>query len=87
MSGAYPYQKPWPSTPLNGRNTIEDVIDTINNMSEMLKPQSDVFYENNDTLTVDYAVPASLNAIAAGPLKVSAGVTLTVTSGSTITIV
>lgn len=46
-----------------------------------------VFYENSTTLNVNYTISTGSNALAAGPLSIATGVTLTVPDGSTLTIV
>lgn len=46
-----------------------------------------VFYENDATVTTDYAITASRNAVTAGPLTINSGVTVTVPVGSAWTIV
>jgi len=46
-----------------------------------------VFYENDTTVTVDYTVTAGKNAMSAGPITINSGVTVTVPSGSTWSIV
>ena len=45
------------------------------------------FYENSTTVTADYTVTNGYNAMAAGPLTINSGVTVTVGSGETLTIV
>ena len=44
------------------------------------------FYENAKTVTADYTLSGS-NAMAAGPITVNSGITVTVSSGDTLTIV
>lgn len=46
-----------------------------------------VFYENAQTVTVDYALSASSNAMSAGPITINSGITVTVGTGQTWTIV
>jgi len=46
-----------------------------------------VFYENGQTVTTDYSITSSTNAMSAGPITVNSGATVTVPSGSTWTIV
>ena len=43
--------------------------------------QNDIFYENGQTVTVDYAIGATRNAMSAGPITVATGVTVTVATG------
>lgn len=42
----------------------------------------EVFYENDQTITADYEVVASKNALTAGPVSINTGVTVTVASGA-----
>lgn len=46
-----------------------------------------VFYENDTTVTADYAITTGKNAVTAGPVTVNSGVTVTVPSGSTWVVV
>jgi hypothetical protein len=46
-----------------------------------------VFYENDQTVNTDYTLTASKNAMSAGPITVASGVTVTVPSGSTWTVI
>lgn len=46
-----------------------------------------VFYENDITVTADYTITTSKNAMSAGPITINSGVTVTVPSGSVWTIV
>jgi hypothetical protein len=46
-----------------------------------------VFYENDQVMVTDYTITTDRNAMSAGPITVNPGVTLTVPSGSTYTIV
>jgi len=41
----------------------------------------EVFYENDQTVTTDYTISASHNAVTAGPITVNNGITITVPSG------
>ena len=45
------------------------------------------FYENSTTVSTNYTVTNGYNAMAAGPLTINSGVTVTVGSGETLTIV
>ena len=45
------------------------------------------FYENDQTISVDYTIPATSNAMTAGPVTINSGVTITVPSGSTWTVI
>ena len=47
----------------------------------------DVFYENSTTVTSDYTITSGKNAMSAGPITIGSGVTVTVPSGSTWTVV
>jgi hypothetical protein len=46
-----------------------------------------VFYENNTNVTADYTITSGKNAMSAGPITIDSGVTVTVPSGSTWTVV
>ena len=46
-----------------------------------------VFFENDQTISVDYTIPSTKNAGTFGPITVDTGVTVTVSTGSTWTIV
>ena len=41
----------------------------------------EVFYENDQTVTTNYTITASHNAVTAGPITVNNGITITVPSG------
>lgn len=45
------------------------------------------FYENDITITTDYTITAGRNAMSTGPITVNNGVTVTVPSGSTWTVI
>jgi len=46
-----------------------------------------IFYESDQTVTQSYSISAGKNAMAAGPLAVASGQTITIPSGSELTIV
>ena len=46
-----------------------------------------IFYENGQTVTTDYELTASTNAMSAGPISINSSVTVTVPSGQVWTIV
>ena len=46
-----------------------------------------VFFENDNSVDVSYTITTDRNAMAAGPIAIKAGVTVTVPSGSFLTIV
>lgn len=46
-----------------------------------------VFYENDQAVTADYTITSNKNAMSAGPITINTGITVTVPSGSTWTIV
>jgi hypothetical protein len=41
-----------------------------------------VFIENDQTVTADYTIPATKNAMSTGPVEIEDGITVTVSSGS-----
>jgi len=47
----------------------------------------EVFYENAQTVTADYTLTTDTNAVSAGPITIGTGVTVTVPSGSTWSVV
>lgn len=47
----------------------------------------DVFYENGKTVTANYTISTNKNAMSAGPITISSGITVTVPSGSTWVVV
>ena len=47
----------------------------------------EVFYENDQTVTTNYTITNGKNAMAAGPITINSGATVTVGSGETLTIV
>ena len=49
--------------------------------------QKGIFYLNDKTITQNYTVPATQNALSAGPLTIANGVVITVSDGATWTIV
>lgn len=50
-------------------------------------PGNAIFYENDQAVTGDYSITSGKNAMSAGPITINNGITVTVTSGSTWTIV
>lgn len=46
-----------------------------------------VFYENDQTVTTDYTLTTGKNAMSAGPITINTGITVTVPSGQTWTVV
>lgn len=44
-------------------------------------------YENDQTITVDYTLTSGKNGMTAGPISIAAGITVTIPSGSTWTVV
>ena len=46
-----------------------------------------VFFENDNSVDVSYTITSGKNAMAAGPIEIKSGVTVTVPSGSFLTIV
>ena len=47
----------------------------------------EIFYENGQTVTTNYTITNGKNAMSAGPITIDSGVTVTVGSGETYTIV
>ena len=49
--------------------------------------QNDIFYENGQTVTADYTIAATRNAMSAGPITIAVGVTVTEAVGANWVIV
>tara|TARA_R100001510_G_scaffold19170_1_gene16646 strand:- start:162 stop:470 length:309 start_codon:yes stop_codon:yes gene_type:complete len=47
----------------------------------------DCIYENSQTISNNYSITSGKNAMSAGPITIGSGATVTVTSGSTWTVV
>lgn len=50
-------------------------------------PIDGVFYESEAVVVQNYTVPTGKNSMAAGPVTIADGVTVTIPDGSTLTIV
>lgn len=48
---------------------------------------SQVFYYNQTTIAADYTLETNYNALSAGPITINSGVTVTVPSGSSWTVI
>lgn len=48
---------------------------------------NEIFFENDRTITTDYTITTNKNAMTAGPISINSGVTVTVPTGSTWTVV
>ena len=46
-----------------------------------------VFYENDQSVTASYSIPADENAMSAGPVTIESGATVTIPSGSVWSVV
>jgi len=46
-----------------------------------------VFYENDQTVTADYTIPSTKNAMSAGPITIDAGISVTISTGANWVIV
>ena len=46
-----------------------------------------IFYENDQTVTTSYTINTNKNAVSGGPISINSGVTVTVPTGSTWTVV
>jgi hypothetical protein len=51
------------------------------------RPVIGTFFVNPTTISANYTLPTNYNAMTAGPITVASGVTVTVPSGSTWTVV
>lgn len=46
-----------------------------------------IFYENDQTVTADYTIPSTKNAMSAGPITIDTGITVTISTGANWVIV
>jgi hypothetical protein len=67
-------------------NKLVDASVTPEKISTAAKANG-VIYENNQTITADYTLAASKNGLSAGPITIANGVTVTIATGATWTIV
>ena len=67
-------------------NFVDGVTSNIQTQLDSKGPKGGgsnaVFYENDQTVTDDYTIPAGKNAMSTGPVTVNAGVTVTVSAGA-----
>ena len=72
--------------PANG--ALIDVVGAAATVSSATGGGTDkIFFENDITVSSDYTITTNKNAITGGPVTINTGVTVTVPSGSTWTIV
>ena len=66
---------------------------TINHQDDSIDPQKGALtvkqpiVENSQTVTADYTITNGYNAVSAGPITIASGVTVTVGTGETWTVV
>ena len=75
---------PWPFTTLpavDGSNLTNIAAGATGGGSD------EIFYLNGQTVTSDFTIPNGKNAGSFGPITIASGVTVTVGSGETLTIV
>jgi hypothetical protein len=63
-------------TPTTGELTVAGVIDT-----------SSGIFVNAQTITANYTIAATNNALSAGPVSVASGITVTISTGAVWTVV
>ena len=69
-------------------NTTTKTVDiTIEGSGAVGTGTDKIFYESDQTVTQSYSISAGKNAMVAGPLAVASGQTITIPSGSELTIV
>ena len=69
-------------------NTTTKTVDiTIEGSGAVGTGTDKIFYESDQTVTMSYSISAGKNAMVAGPLAVASGQTITIPSGSELTIV
>lgn len=64
---------------------IKDAIDPIQQRVNV--SSGSVFYENGSVVSSNYTIGSNKNAMAAGPITVNTGITVTVENGSSLVIV
>jgi hypothetical protein len=70
-------------TELNYVDGVTSAIQTqINAKGPMGGGTDGLFYENGQTMTTNYTIPSTKNAMSTGPITINSGVTLTVESGA-----
>ena len=63
------------------------IVPTFTNVTSVLPTVVNPFYENSINVSADYTITTGKNAMSAGPITINTGITVTVPSGSTWTIV
>lgn len=63
--------KQWPFDNLDYRNTVNDLVDRVNNIYQYAMSRRNVFWESSSTLNEDYDLVAGKNAFAASPLCIA----------------
>jgi hypothetical protein len=56
-------------------------------LGQLNPPGKDGFYDNTKSISADHTVPLGVNSMTAGPVSVEAGIVVTVSTGSTWTVV
>ena len=75
-------------TSIEGRSAAEVVSDLgIGTVMPTGGGSDKIFYENDQTVATDYTITNGKNAMSAGPITIASGVTVTVGSGETYTVV
>lgn len=62
---------------LDYRNTIDDIVDRVNNLNQYKMVRRGVFLESSNTLRSNYNLDESKNAFAVSPLQLEPGVSIT----------
>lgn len=75
------------SIPRNLSQLADNYDPTLNVLTNGANASSNGITLNATTVSVSYSIPASYNGLSAGPISVATGVTVTIPSGSTWTVV
>ena len=77
--------------PINTNHQTEDLVATGGNGNlvgfAIGSGSNGVFLENGQTVAENYTISTGKNAISAGPIMIDSGITVTIPSGSTWSIV
>ena len=75
------------SIPRNLSQLADNYDPTLNVLTNGANASSNGITLNATTVSVSYSIPANYNGLSAGPISVATGVTVTIPSGSTWTVV
>lgn len=80
-----------PASPAQGEarfNTTLNITEVWNGSAWFpAGPAANVFFSNGTTVSANYTIPANQNAFSAGPITINDGITVSISDGSTWTII